>query len=60
MRTTKEERVDVARLNNRVLKEVIERAIEEEVANLKLASIDTFKLFQGKIKSLEDVVELIK
>lgn len=60
MITNREERNGIARVNNRVLKEVISKAIKDEQQNLKLADEKKFRIYQGKLVILEDILALLK
>jgi len=60
MITTKEERNGIARVNNKMLKLVINTAIKDEQQNLKLADEKKFRIYQGKLVILEDILALLK
>lgn len=59
MRVKKEELDVIKRTNNRVLVEVLEKALGDEIDNLKLANDLTYRYIQGKVFILEDIIKLV-
>lgn len=60
MISSREERSIIGRVNNKALHQLLSKSLEDELDNLKIADEKNFRIYQGRINILSDILKLIK